>query len=72
MWVSSDTASAEENEKSTKRADDDEADAEAEPPALEAKYLIIGSGTAAYSAIKELKSIDPNAKVATDSRILMQ
>lgn len=64
MWVSSDAASAEENETTNEAAlAADHEDGEVEPPALEAKYLIIGGGTAAFSAIKELKKMDPSAKV---------
>ena len=62
LWISSEVANAEENDKEASPLEDDGHEA-AEPPALETKYLIIGGGTAAFSAIKELKRIDPSAKV---------
>lgn len=62
LWVTADSASAEEKEEEAQRGEE-ESEKDAEPPALEAKYLIVGGGTAAFSAIKELKRLDPNAKV---------
>ena len=62
LWVTADSASAEEKEEALRG--EEESEKEAEPPALEAKYLVVGGGTAAFSAIKELKRLDPNAKVS--------
>lgn len=67
LWFSGDVANAEEKEGADGQqpADDDDGPQAPEPPALEAKYLIVGGGTAAFSAIKELKRLDPSAKVQT-------